>query len=509
VPTQPRDKRLYWRGGKLWCRVPTLAGRVRKPTGCSDEKAASARADEFERRYADPSGAAAQAATLEGSIRALLKDMVRRGRSEATLDIAAQKLAHFPRLWGKSLPMADIQSPIVLSYMEQRKEDGVVDFTIKKEIEHLTQMLKVAKFLKVYPYDIATVIPPFIPGSPTPKTRTPTLPEAAAVLRALGTERAAHLAYFVATGARRSEAARAERGDVHFDEMRVFIHGKKTKKSRADVPITSITRPWLDFALENAPGKEQGDLLFHPWGNLSRDLNAACVRAEVERFTPNDLRRSFASWHRDGGVSVELVSKMLRHTTIKLAESTYADMAVMATGHLVRGALSAAESARSSYEKSARLDLDPPGGLTGHDAGTLVCEALAAVESAKSSGPAKSAVLDLYRAGGLESPNALLRPNAESEKAKEYEAFAGAAPGNRTPALRFTKPHVKGCSNAIKEVVSSIGAVCTVPILYPGPECTPTDPVLTAWRRERPREAPSAWVHEATANLYELLVGPS
>src|ERR1700682_6309298 len=85
----PRDKRLYWRGGKLWCRVPGDDGRIiRRATRCTDETAATARADEFERRYANPRHAAAAAATLEGSVRALQLEMMRRGRSKETVAIS-------------------------------------------------------------------------------------------------------------------------------------------------------------------------------------------------------------------------------------------------------------------------------------------------------------------------------------------------------------------------------------------------------------------------------------
>lgn len=432
-----RDKRLYWRGDRLWCRVPGPGGRiVRKATHCTDEAAAAARADELERRYANPRLAAASAATLEGSVKALIKDMKRRGRSDATVKIAEQKLGHFPRLWGKTLSMADIQAPLVLEYIDKRKGEDVTDFTIKKELSHLGQLLALAKYLGVYTHDPAEVLPPFFSGKHQPRKRRPSPAEVEAVLKQLDPWRAAHLAFIAGTGARRSEAARAHRSDVHLDEGFVHIRGTKTEAADDEVPISEISLPWVTAALAHAPGK---DLLFRPWGNLTRDLNAACLRADVEVFTPNDLRRSFGSWHRDAGVPVELVSKLLRHTTDKLAQTVYARIGAAATGKLIGAALQAAGQ--------------------------------------------QAAVSDLYLASDREGPSAPQLPAAEAPDAAKNEYFAGAAPGNRTPDLRFTKPRAERWSEGTKLGISRAARRRGVPDLYASAYTIPS-PAVRAFRAQ-------------------------
>ncbi len=47
--------------------------------------------------------------------------------------------------------------------------------------------------------------------------------------------------------------------------------------------------------------------------NVGRDLPRACERAGVPRCTPNDLRRTFASWLVQAGESLLVVSRLLGH----------------------------------------------------------------------------------------------------------------------------------------------------------------------------------------------------
>lgn len=74
-----------------------------------------------------------------------------------------------------------------------------------------------------------------------------------------------------------------------------------------------------------------------------RDVGAACVRAGIEHLSCNDLRRAFAGWHREALMAVgasassaaELVSKLLRHATDRLAQTTYADVDAQVVGRVI------------------------------------------------------------------------------------------------------------------------------------------------------------------------------
>lgn len=319
---KPHDKRLYWRGDVLWCRVLGTAGRiVRKTTHCHDELAAVAVANRLERGAADPTYAAASATTLTGCLNRFFEDLTRRKRSKATLAKAKQKVGHFVRLWGAKLPLVRITATLLLEYIDKRQKEGAKDITIKDEYEHLGRALKIAIHLGVFHEQLERIFPPFFSSKHKPKKRWPTPDEMTAVVGQLPSWRAAQLVYIVATGARRGESERALRDDTDWTRRVVHIHGTKTEAADDDIPITTVNEPLLRWALEHAPGS---DLLFRPWGKLNRDLAAACVRAEVPKLSPNDLRRGFARWHLLAGVDVQKVSKMLRHTTDKLAQTTYA-----------------------------------------------------------------------------------------------------------------------------------------------------------------------------------------
>jgi integrase len=318
------DDRLYKRGEVWWCRVRDHRGRiVRKSTKCREYEAARLAFAEFERISASPAHAAASKTTLKAAIEDLFADLERRGVSKSTLDIAQEKTGHFMRLWKGDMPLSKIGPRLVTDYISTRLSEEVKAFTVKKELAHLRQALVLARHHGTYHLEVEQVFPPFFRGKHVPRKRFPTKEELVKLLNQLHRYRAAHVAYIVGTGARKAEGFRARRVDVDFARKVVHVRGTKTELADDDVPITPLTEGLLQFALENAPGK---DMLFHPWMNMGRDLKAACVRAGIAAVSPNDLRRAFGKWHRLAGVDNPTVAKMLRHTTDKLAQTTYAKL---------------------------------------------------------------------------------------------------------------------------------------------------------------------------------------
>src|SRR6266545_5335357 len=74
----------------------------------------------------------------------------------------------------------------------------------------------------------------------------------------------------------------------------LLVRGGRLEVRFRTVPIVSpAQQSLLAYALEHAKGTD--DALFQPWGNVRRDLADACEEAKIERCSPNDLRRTFAS----------------------------------------------------------------------------------------------------------------------------------------------------------------------------------------------------------------------
>jgi len=331
--------RLYKRGGVYWCRVRDARGvKVRKSTGCTDYQAAEIAARGFEREAVDPEYAAAKASTLGDAVTAYFAELRRRKSSAATLEIAETKCGHLVRLWKEELPLTHITAKRVHEYIDQREGEGAKPLTIKKELSALKGVLDVAKHTSSWFGDVSKVLPMRYGGKHQPRKRWLTRLELVALLAELTPHRAAHIAFIVATGARLGESMRAQKSDIDFARGLVHIRGTKTVAAEDDVPITPLTIELLRYAVEHGRNRPT---LFRPWGKLHRDVIVACKRAGIAKCGPNDFRRTFGTWHRLAGIAPNVLALMLRHTTDKLAQTTYAKLRGDELAAVVHGQLKA------------------------------------------------------------------------------------------------------------------------------------------------------------------------
>lgn len=308
------EVRIYKRGGVWW--VQHRGRRV--STGCTDRQAADLWAREHERACADPGYRAAREATVRGALDALIVDLVRRERSAATILIVRQKAGHLLRLLDG--PLARIDAQAVDAYVAQREAETAAPLTITKELSALRQALRLAIRRGDYHRPLDAVMPVAYSPRYVPRSRWLPPAELEALLAELPAWRAAHVAFVVATGARRSEATRALRTDV--GPATVHLRGSKTASSLRTVPRLPMFAPLLTRAMADAPGPRGGHL-FAAWGNARRDMTAACERAGIAPCTWNDLRRTHASWLRSAGVAPHDIATLLGHTTSRMVEMVY------------------------------------------------------------------------------------------------------------------------------------------------------------------------------------------
>jgi integrase len=122
----------------------------------------------------------------------------------------------------------------------------------------------------------------------------------------------------VYTGARRSEVE-ALRWEEHIDLENgwVFIPGTKTAGSCRKVPLPGPLGKYLSRTpLKAGPVVEA-------WQNVGRDLPAACARVGIPPATPNDLRRTYASWMKHAGEDSAVVAKLLGHSSTRMVDLVY------------------------------------------------------------------------------------------------------------------------------------------------------------------------------------------
>jgi hypothetical protein len=130
------------------------------------------------------------------------------------------------------------------------------------------------------------------------------------------------VAFIVATSACWRETELARRGDVGEGLATVLLRGTKRKTRFRTAPIVSpAQKSLLAYALEHARGI--GDALFLPWANGRRDLIDACEDATIERCSPNDLRRTFASWQVEAGVPLFPIAQAMGHKDTRMLERVY------------------------------------------------------------------------------------------------------------------------------------------------------------------------------------------
>lgn len=302
---------LYKRGTFWWTRDPATGRRV--STHCRDREAARLWRAERERLAADPTHAAAHAARLEDWVEKTIAHK-RRRRSAGTASMYEVKLGHALRVLG-DCRLGDVTPSAVDRYVVQREEEGADPGTVRLEIVCLTQLVKLARRAGVWAGDPAALRPVGMPGQAAPRDRWLTHSEVAHLRATLRPERFAVVAAAVASSARLSELYRLDPAR-DWDAVRgvVRLRGTKTEESDREVPILSMMRPLWEEALPHLPTR---------WRHLNREVSRAITRAGLAPASPNDLRRTFASWLIQAGVDRGLVARMMGHKDSRMVERVY------------------------------------------------------------------------------------------------------------------------------------------------------------------------------------------
>lgn len=349
TPARDRQSQLYRRKDSpyWWCWYHGRDGVRYESTKCADKRAARLYLSQRERDAQDPDACRARDATLRAALDALVEERESQATSESasrSISTAAfyhakakRVLAHF----GREFALTDVTAEALDEFVGARRASKIADSTIHKELTTIRAALRIAQRRRLWTGSIEAVLP-IVSGESEARTRFLSRLEVDRVLADLTTidaraDRAARVAFAIATSAEWSATTRARREDVSAARDVVRVRGEKRETREREVPIV---RPWqgslLAFALEHADGRE--GLLFKPWSNSNsnRELGRCARRLGIEAFSWTDLRRTCAQWLRADGVSLELVSAVLGHADTRMVSRVYGRMGVATLADRIR-----------------------------------------------------------------------------------------------------------------------------------------------------------------------------
>jgi len=249
------------------------------------------------------------------------------GKAPGTLDYYTNKSGHLNRLIGK-VDVNGLEAEHISRYLATREAEGASQHTRSKEMTTLRLCLAWAhkqhwkngarRLLR----DPRALIPEMKAGY-VPRKRFLKSDEFDRLLASVKRKhRRDWLLMAVYTGGRESEIASVKWSDIDFEGEWVTLPGTKTEKARRNIPM----HPTLRATLQSMKRRPDG-LVVGPWEGVVEDLRKKCLAIGMPKVSPNDLRRTFASWLVQRGVPLKVVAELLGHTSTIMVEKVY--------GHLV------------------------------------------------------------------------------------------------------------------------------------------------------------------------------
>lgn len=299
---------------------------------CLETDSEALAVERAEHLFAPPTTLDPQAREAEAGVYCVahaLEDLIRLGCSDnaaATVRCYTQRAGQVLRILGEH-PLAALRLDDVQSFVNARLAEEAAPETVRKELCVLRRALDLAHKRGIPGPAPETAIPRFR-ARYVPRKTWLSQSQVAELLAGLPEDRALFVLVAVYTGARLSELVSLSWQDIDFTAEQIHIRGTKTQGSDRFIPL----HPRLRDAL--TPRRLRGPLLAD-WPNVRRDLAVACRRAGVPVVTPNDLRRTFASWLVQAGETSYVVAQLLGHSSSTMVERVYGRLA----GHTLRTAI--------------------------------------------------------------------------------------------------------------------------------------------------------------------------
>jgi site-specific recombinase XerD len=181
-----------------------------------------------------------------------------------------------------------------------------------------------------------------VPGSATPNIATVSTESEARILAAAHTPRQRIIVPFLRwTGLRVSEAAATLDEDVDLSQLEIRVRVSKTARGIRTIPLLPVleepVRAWRAYCQRYGLHQPGGTFLVTRHGTPMQSrhiwwtVRTVAARANVTAIgghtvTPHTLRRTYATDLLNRGVRLEVVSRLLGHSTTAVTEKFYAHL---------------------------------------------------------------------------------------------------------------------------------------------------------------------------------------
>jgi len=324
--------KLYKRGATWWGYYsPTRGEYLRTSLRTADRDVAKHRLKQLEIRgdFAEAHQAEDEVETgpaLEEAVSAFLASH----KNKETRSCYETKGRHVERLLGEHRKTGSITKPDIVEYIKAREQEGAHPNTITKELTVLKGALRIFGFTPEFPAYRAKYVP---------RKRYITKDQFRRMMPGLLPHRQQWFAVACYTGLRDSEIENLQPTDIDWNMGTINVWSTaslnageprgKTSGAMRVVPIADEVRPFLK------------KLPVRRWESVRRSLSAVARRTigygPKEFLTPNDLRRTFASWLLQDGVPPHVVSRLLGHKSTKMVELVYGHLDLETMRRAVQG----------------------------------------------------------------------------------------------------------------------------------------------------------------------------
>ena len=226
-----------------------------------------------------------------------------------------------PILAGRCLH--EIDRRVLAELVSARKQAGVSDTTIRRDLAYLSSMCSAAISWGWLDTNPVTQFNKRVLKEARPRTRFLSRAEYDRLLGAASARLARAIVLAVETGLRRGELFGLTVGRIDLKRREIVLDQTKSGAPRR-VPLSALAKATIQEVLADEDRPKGAEYLFaRPDGTCFIDFKkgfaAACHRAKITGLRWHDLRHTFASWFVQSGGDLYHLSRLLGHSTVQMS----------------------------------------------------------------------------------------------------------------------------------------------------------------------------------------------